>query len=121
MSAIGTNQGLNVKLWFYDVFSYQGKGKNLKGQLLITISKNKDHKLASYVRYFAKNKNSKAIQEYGHLEDDPKFDVVVLVSVKNIVDIQKAFPNYYADAELFIEFSVKQKIVLLKELRELNT
>lgn len=112
--------GIVNKLYSYFLASknmgYQGTGKNLQGQILIAIGRNKDQQLTNSVRYFAKNKNEEAVKEYGRLEDDPLLDVVVLVSVKNLVDLKKAFPNYYADTELFIGFVVKQQSELIERL-----
>ena len=108
------------KLYSYHLASmnvgYRGKGKNLQGQILIAIGRDDQQQLTNSVRYFAKSKSEEAIKEYGRLEDDTQLDVVVLVSVKNLIDVQKAFPNYYADTRLFVKFVMGQKNELLKRL-----
>ena len=95
---------------------YQGKGKKLDGQMLIALGKNKQGELVNTVRYFAKSKDAEAIAQYNRLEDDELQAVVVLVAVKNLMDVQKAYPNYYADTSLFLEFIAKHKNQLLSKL-----
>lgn len=97
-------------------FGYQGKGKKLDGQMLMVLGINEQGETINSIRYFARSKDAEAVEEYNRLEDDPLLDIVVLVSVKNVVDVQKAYPNYYADTSLFLAFVQKQKNRLLTKL-----
>lgn len=90
---------------------YGGKGtNNLDGQMLISLKEdvNNTGDFTVTREYFAKAKSIQAIEAYNSLESDLEFTAVVLVSVKNVEDLKKAYPNYFVDTGNFIQFFWQQ-------------
>lgn len=109
------------------VMGFDGKGnKKLDGQMLVSMKRNDDEEETFTVtrQYFSKDKRRDAVEAYNQLEKDQSQTVVVLVSVKSVADLQKAYPNYFNDTELFQAFYLRQINLLstefLNHIEQLN-
>jgi ppGpp synthetase/RelA/SpoT-type nucleotidyltranferase len=93
------------------VVGYGGKDKKkLDGQMLILLQENLNgvDQFTVTREYFAKAKSHLAVAAYHKFENDPAYTVVVLVSVKSVEDLKKAYPNYFVDSSMFIKFYLQQ-------------
>ncbi|NQZ11190.1 MAG: RelA/SpoT domain-containing protein, partial [Algicola sp.] len=94
-----------------NVVGYDGKDSNkLDGQILVSVNKMNDAESDFTVtrKYFSNEKRSEAVKAYNLLESDNSLTAVVLVSVKSVTDLKKAYPNYFIDTRLFQTFFLRQ-------------
>jgi ppGpp synthetase/RelA/SpoT-type nucleotidyltranferase len=94
--------------------------KNLDGQMLISLCEPGDvtGELIVSRKYFSKAKAREAVEEYHRLENDPGFTAVVLVLVKSVEDLKKAYPNYFVDTSKFVNFYLHQVRINNTQLRQ---
>lgn len=85
------------------------QAKELTGQLLIWLANDEAGNATVFQQYYSQNRNEVAIERYNQLEDDTHVSLVVLVAVKTIADVQRAYPNYYADTSRFVAFIKQQR------------
>ncbi|MFT4927179.1 MAG: ppGpp synthetase/RelA/SpoT-type nucleotidyltransferase [Phenylobacterium sp.] len=92
----------------------------LDGQMLIALKPQEDEpgQLSVTRMYFTKAKSNLAVEEYHKLENEPGYKAVVLVSVKNVGDLKKAYPNYFADSHMFIQFYWHQMKLFNQDLKK---
>lgn len=97
-SLINKLQGFNI------IAEHIQKQGNKKGQYLLITMHFKRGNLE--IRQYSKSQFEKANQDYSNIESkylNNKSVEVVLVSVKNIDDLRKAYPNYFMDTHDFIK------------------
>jgi len=59
------------------------------------------------------------VQAYNQQEDDTNVSLAVLIATESLRDIQRAYPNYYADTNRFTDFFASQLVLLIAEFETL--
>lgn len=74
-----------------------------KGYTLITLKRESDSSFIATTRFFRESKRELAIHFYDLAESNTEYELAVLVATQGADSLKKAYPNYFADTELFLK------------------